>query len=238
MPTDAAKETGRAQPLVADRIQSFTSNGFVIGTDTLVNETGVTYHWIAMRSGVHVTTGVYTGDGVDSRDITGLPFQPDWIMTIGDGENDVFRPGLLAGDASYVLDSAASVANRIQAINADGFEVGSHDTINRNGIDYYYVAFDDTAKVAIGSYAGDDVDNRNISTGVDPEWVWVKRADTSPSVWHSASMSFDDTAYWDGTAFQANRIQDLTAGGFQVGTHAQVNNAIGTTTYYYLAVEP
>jgi hypothetical protein len=51
-------------------------------------------------------------------------------------------------------------------------------------------------------------------------------------------MSFDDTAYWDGTAFQANRIQDLTAGGFQVGTHAQVNNAIGTTTYYYLAVEP
>jgi hypothetical protein len=239
MPADAAKETTSAQALGSNRIESFTADGFVVGSDNLVNEAGEDYYWIAMKAGANVQAGTYTGDGSDNRDIGGLPFQPDWVMTIADGEEDFFRPGPLGGDASYRFDAAATSTNRIQAINADGFEIGSNDDVNKAGTAYYWIAFDITDDVAVGSYTGNGGDNRNITgLGIDPAWVWTKRSTTSGSVWRTDTMPGDSTAYWEINFFNADRIQALISDGFQVGTNAQVNSSTGATTYYYLAVQP
>jgi hypothetical protein len=239
MPADRAKATTSGSALAADLIESFSSDGFVVGTDALTNASGTAYHWIAMKEGSNVQAGTYTGDGADNRDITGLPFQPDWVMTISDGDADVFRPGPLAGDASYRLQGTGTIANRIQALNADGFEVGTDNDVNRSGYAYYWIAFDATSKVAVGTYTGDGLDDRDITgVGFDPDWVWTKRGLSSQGVWRTDTIAGDETAYWDATAFSANRIQALISDGFEVGTNAQANAGTGTTTYYFLAVQP
>jgi hypothetical protein len=237
MPADAAKETTRSQNLQPNFIQSFGADGFVVGSDNLVNENGEDYHWIAMKAGANVAVGAYTGNGSDNRDITGLAFQPDWVMTLGDGRDDIFRPGPVSGDASFRFDGGGSITDRLQAINSDGFEVGSHNDVNQNGTVYYWIAFNETSKVKVGTYVGNDTDNRDVTgVGFEPDWVWTKRSASSQGVWATDTMPADRTAYWDSTAFSTNRIQRIEPDGFEVGDNAQVN--ANGSTYYYLAVIP
>lgn len=237
MAADRSKNLTTNGALTANEIQSFTSDGFVVGSDDDVNESGVTYYWTAMKEGTNVQTGTYTGNGVDNRNITGVGFQPDWLMTIGNGEQDFFRPGPLAGDASYQLNANGTTSNRIQALQADGFQLGSNADVNQNTRVYYWVAFDVTANVAVGSYLGNSADSRNITgLGLDPDFVWVKRLAARQSIWRTDAIAGDRTLFWGAGAPVADRIQSLIADGFQVGTNQDANQ--NNQTYYYLALEP
>ena len=46
---DFSKDLDAPNPPAADRIQSLTPTGFVLGTHATVNEAGRTYHWVAFR---------------------------------------------------------------------------------------------------------------------------------------------------------------------------------------------
>jgi hypothetical protein len=218
-------------------VQSFTSDGFVLGTNSPVNASGQTYHWVAMKAGTNVAIGTYTGNGADNRNISGVGFQPSWVITMADGGEDVFRPGLLSGDASFTLSSTAQLSNRIQAVLPDGFQVGSHADVNASGTAYYYIAFASTAQAVTGTYTGDNSDNRDITgIGINPAFLWVKRSVATTSVWRTNAVSGDKTLYWQASSPTANRIQALIIDGFQVGTDPQVN--VTAQPYYYLALAP
>jgi hypothetical protein len=235
MSGDVSKPIGLLTALQPDRVQSLDANGFTIGADLQVNSSGQTFYWVAMKAGTDLKVGSYTGDGLDNRSIVGVGFQPDWAITLGDGEDSWFRPGTLAGDASYGVDGSGSYTNRIQALEAEGFQVGSNVNVNKASTTYHYIAFKAGAGVKQSSYAGDGVDSRSITgAGFQPEVVWVKRSTTNQSSWRPASVAGDLSLYWSATADAANRIQALEADGFQVGTADQVNNSSGT--YYYLAL--
>jgi len=237
MPADRAKRLSANDALQANYIQSFLADGFQVGSDSNVNNSGRLYHWVAMKAGTNVQIGTYTGNAADNRNITGAGFQPDWVMTMADNEQDVFRPGPVAGDASFLINGGGASANKIQSILADGFQVGSHSDVNRNGRTYYWIAFDATANVNVGTYTGNGVDNRNITgLGITPNFAWVKRSVSSEGVWRTDTVSGDRTLYWDAGGPTSNRIQSLLADGFQVGTHSQVNS--NGSTYYYLALTP
>jgi hypothetical protein len=236
MSGDRAKILGSTGALSSDCIESIIADGFTVGTDKTVNTWGTAYYWVAMKAGSDLTVGSYVGNGADNRSITGAGFQPVWVITLGDGDDSVFRPGPLAGDNSYLMTGTGKITNRIQALEADGFQVGSSVDVNENGTTFHYIAWAASAQVSTGSYTGNGVDNRNISgVGFQPEMLWIRRDDGVPSVWRPESLSGDATLYWDNTAAQSNRIQALQADGFQVGTHAQVNN--GSSTYYRLALQ-
>jgi hypothetical protein len=236
MPADAAKVIASGGALAANLIQSFAADGFQVGASNTVNQTGRLYHWVAIKAGANARIGTYTGNGVDNRNVTGVGFQPDWIITMGDNQQDVFRPGPIAGDASFTMTGTGTVANRIQALQADGFQLGSDVDVNQSGRTYYWIAFDQTSLVRVGTYTGNGVDNRSITgVGVTPQVVWTKRSATSQGVWRTDTVSGDRTLFWGATAAAANRIQAIVSDGFQVGTNAQVNANAGT--YYYLALD-
>jgi ribulose bisphosphate carboxylase small subunit len=239
MPADRSKRITTTTALTSDLIQSFTSDGFVIGTHNDVNRSGRRYDWIAMKAGPNVAIGTYTGDGTDNRNITSIAFQPDWVVTLADGEEDQFRPALLAGDAAFKMGGNSTFTDRIQSILANGFQIGANSEVNQSGRAYYWIAFDATSKVVTGTYAGDGNDDRNINgIGITPSFVWVKRASNNQSSWRTNSMAGDISAYWDATDPNPNRIQSLFSGGFQVGDNAQVNSGTNSPTYYYLALAP
>jgi hypothetical protein len=236
MSGDAAKILTNASALTPNLIQSLNTNGFTIGNDNRVNRNGNTYHWTALQAGSALSVGSYVGNGTDNRSITGVGFRPEWVLTMGDGENSFFRPDGLSGDRSYNVTANNSVANRIQALEADGFQLGSHNDVNQNGRTYYYVAFNSTAGVVrVAGYTGDGADNRDITgLGLAPDFVWVKSDAGSPSVFRPASLAGDASLQFNAAAAN-NEIQSLLADGFQVGTANFVNT--NGAAYYYLAIE-
>ena len=237
MPADRAKLITANNALQADYIQSFLADGFQIGTNANVNTSGRLYHWTAMKTGTNVQIGTYAGNGVDNRNITGIGFQPDWVITMADNEQDVFRPGAIAGDNAFLMNGTGSVTDRIQSMLADGFQVGADADVNSAALTYYWIAFDATAKVKTGTYTGNSADNRNITgLGITPKLIWVKRGATSQAVWRTDTVVGDRTLYWGLTSAVADRLQSLLADGFQVGTNAEVN--LNTQTYYYIAAAP
>jgi len=233
---DAAKLLGSAGALVSNYIQSLDADGFTVGSDQDVNQGGTTYYWVAMRAGSDLHVGSYLGNGVDNRSITGVGFQPVWVVTLGDGDDSVFRPDILAGDNSYLMTGTSRITNRIQAFEADGFQVGSNADVNESGTTFHYIAWAASPQVSTGSYTGNGVDNRSITgIGFQPLMAWVKRDDSRASVWRPISAVGDRTLYWSAAASSTNRIQALQADGFQVGTNARVNT--NGSTYYYLALQ-
>ena len=235
MSGDRAKILGDTGALSSGCIQSLDADGFTVGTDDTVNAWGNAYYWVAMKTGSDLQIGSYVGNGSDNRSITGVGFQPVWVITLGDGDDSVFRPGPLAGDNSYLMTGAGTIANRIQALEANGFQVGSNVNVNESGTTFHYIAWAASSQVSAGSYTGNGVDNRPIAgVGFQPEVAWVKRSGTRVSVWRPASLSGDASLFWDGTTLGSNRIQALEPDGFQVGNDQTVNT--NNQTYYHLAL--
>lgn len=118
----------------ANLIQSLISNGFQLGTDTMVNASGSLYNFFALKAlaGV-IAVGTYAGDGVDNRNITGVGFQPDFVLI--KASTTIKRASVKfsteVGEESAELPNVGvNATNYIQAFNADGFQVGTGDGVN------------------------------------------------------------------------------------------------------------
>ena len=192
-----------------------------------------------------VASGSYVGDGTDNR-VIAAGFAPDAVFVTGefsgsDNRETVLRTSAMSGDLSCELTSACT-SNRIQALTATGFELGSDVAVNKLGRPYHWVAVRADActhDFAVGTYAGNAADARPITgAGFQPAYVLVKRADTSTTAFQRfADESGDASLPVNSSAGESpNRIEAMLASGFQVGTHAAVNDT--GSTYYWAAWRP
>ena len=134
----------------ATRITSLDADGFSVGAQNTVNTNGTTYHWIAFNdSAGFVDVNGYTGNNTDNRNITGVGFQPEYVMVRANDTATArlaaHRPATLPGGLTLRYSNVANVANAIQLLQADGFQAGTDTTVNANTIAYRYIAFRDTA---------------------------------------------------------------------------------------------
>jgi len=130
-------------------ISAFEADGFKVGSDSWVNNKGASddpsiYHYVAFREAPGLLqTGSYTGDGSDDRDISDVGFQPDflWIKRSSPDSKAVHRTSSLPDDSTLRFESVANGEDEIQALQSDGFQVGTGAAVNFDGDTYYYVAF-------------------------------------------------------------------------------------------------
>jgi hypothetical protein len=234
MPEDKAALFGSGT-LVSNTLQRFLSDGFEIGNSSRVNANGITYYWLALAgAGGEDDYLSYLGDGTDNRAIGGLNFQPDFVLVAGDAKGHPFwRTGTISGDKSLRL-SGGSKTNRLQALLADGFEVGSAGAVNQKDKNFYAMAWRTTAGTfAWGSYTGDGQSARTISgLGFQPDAVFVKREDGEKAVVRTAEMKGDEALVLN-NRLRTNTIQSFSPDGFVLGTHKTVN-ATGKV-YHWLA---
>jgi len=226
---DIAKPINPSAAAAPNNIQSLDADGFTIGTDARVNQTGVAFQWMAFKAAPgQLTLGSYTGDGNDNRSIVGVGFQPDYVVTVPEGGHDPFhRFASQVGDNSTAFGGGVPTTDRIQLLEPDGFQLGGWTIVNGSGEKYHYAAWKAIPnKMAFGSYAGDGNDNRSIpGVGFSPELVIVQReaaAGNTRSVAKPAStgVSTDESMFLRDTANQSNNIQALEPDGFQVGNVA------------------
>lgn len=187
---------------------------------------------------MRLVTGSYTGDGADSRQITGVGFQPDVVMIKADDNRaGVIRTSTMVGDAAKDVGSAGSLgANLIESLDSDGFTVGSDNKVNRSGKDYYWVAMKAGSDLSVGTYVGDGSDDRSI-TGVGFQSVWViTMGDGDKAIFRPASLTGDNSYRITDQGKRTDHIQALEAGGFQIGRNNEVNRS--GTTFHYIAWAP
>lgn len=227
-------------------ITSLDSDGFTIGTHATVNTSGDTYYWQAFGNAFDPYTntgaadfliGVYTGNGLDSRDITRLPFQPD-LVTIKRSSSGNFaatwRSSDLSGDNTGQFSAGAEVANRIQAINSDGFEIGDNNGVNAANSDNQYFAFKEGTNFVANSYTGTGASQDITTVGFQPDLLWVKRTTAVAGVLKPSTISTVDSAqYFINSPNAAGIITNLLSNGFTVTTATETNTNTGS--YRYLA---
>ncbi len=251
MAGDASKAIDNTVAIAANQIQSFTSTGFTIGTDPDVNETGAgrKFHWVAMQAGAGVMkVGTYTGSGTASQTITGLGFTPVYVLVIPEDIEYVIQRSVTMPTVWSMGFSSEAWDTNITALRADGFVVGTR--LNTSSVVYHYVAWAAVpGSVMVGSYVGNNTDNRDIAgTGFMPEYVAVTRAYTpgqlgvqGSAAAHkpaSTGIATDGTLIFDGRTNETTNIKALLADGFRVGTHVRVNSSTAPSTYHWAAFGP
>lgn len=237
--------SGEFDPWQADAITSLDANGFSVGANAKVNQDTIVYYWLAIRDDGEgdFVVGSYTGNGVDDRDIviSGMTDpQCVWVMG-GHTEGGSVPEALWAHEdnpapfASSPFDGA-ELANAIQAINADGFQVGTQKDVNIDGEVYFYACWKDSAGVIdVGKFTGDGNDNRSISgVGLQPTWM-ILAHDGDRVVHREQDMTGSNAIFMSPHTFFTDEIQALEADGFQVGTSGRVNLLNETMLFLCLA---
>jgi outer membrane protein assembly factor BamB len=107
-----------------------------------VNEASRVYYYVAWREVPgRMRVSWYFGDGADNRSIA-AGLKPEYVMVKEiDGNNEPFqRFSSMSGDASLNFKNAVQ-ANRIQALQANGFQIGSAPQVNSSGTAFFFAAF-------------------------------------------------------------------------------------------------
>jgi hypothetical protein len=228
-------------PFFTGGITSLDSDGFSVGSDVNVNTSAVTYHYQAFGNAFNPETntgsadfmiGSYTGSGTDGRDITRMPFEPDLVTLKRNGSVDtIWRTSAMVGDITTEFGSSGDAADLIQALNPDGFELGTTNKANGEGGSFFFFSFKAGGNMKVGDYTGTGSTQSITDPGIQPNLVWVKSYTTNTGVHRPSTLGGDSTLYFDNTAPQSDRITSLTSSGFNLGTAGVINGSGDTYRY-------
>ncbi|UJA18917.1 hypothetical protein HJD18_00985 [Thermoleophilia bacterium SCSIO 60948] len=182
-----------------------------------------------------MASGTYSGNGTDGRQITGLGFRPD-IVTVKatTAQGAVIRTRTMTGDQTKPVNGATAIgANRIEALGADGFQLGTDATVNSSGVSYqWWAATTRNGQIAVGSYVGDGASARDVATpGMAPEAVLLLPASATSVPILMSGMSA--ATRLDTQTTVPNSITALDSDGFQIGGSSSANTS--AIDYHWIA---
>jgi len=221
-------------------ITALLSDSFTIGTSATVNSPGVTYYWTAFGNAWNPETntgasdfviGAYTGNGLDSRNISRLPFTPDMLTVKRNGTTGgVWRTSSHVGDSTSLFTATADNTNRLQALNTNGFQIGTDASVNTAANTYWYFAFATSSTFTVGTYAGTG-SAQNVNVGLQPYQIWVKGTGATQGVQRFSEMTGDGALPFVNSVSVTNAITGILSTGFSVNTAPETNTL--SSTYYY-----
>jgi len=229
----------------ANGIVSLDPAGFTIGQSVVVNTSGVTYYWEAYgnawdaikNSGASdFYIGSYLGSTTDNVNINRLPFSANMVAiksaSTGIG---VFRTSSHSGDLSSYFQASAEAADIIQALNSDGFQIGTNAAVNSSVVIYHYFGFKNGSNFSVGSYNGNGT-TQDINVSFQPDYIWIKHPSSIAGVGRSSMLAADQDGVFPFTALgkQTSSITAITSTGVTLSSSSYVNQA-STNNYRYVA---
>ena len=224
-------------------ITSLNAAGFTVGTSATANSAGVTYYWTAYGNAWRPEKndgasdfyiGTYYGNGTDNHNITGLPFAADLVVAKRNSATaGTFRTSAHSGDSSSFFLATADAANSIQALNSDGFQIGTSTYVNLAAGVYNYFGFKNGSNFKVGTYSGSGV-AQDVDIGWQPDNLWIKQTGAVRGVNRNSSMSGNGALPFLNVGLISNAIVDFISNGFSLGTAAETNTS-GTNNYRYVA---
>jgi len=236
MPATMSSKQASSGIFFTGSITAFTANGFSVGANADANDSGETMFWIAWKDKGGLAVSTYLGNSTDNRTIT---TGHSAIMVHVDG--DANAPTALApawktttniGEVSMLYVGNDLSTNAIQSFTGTGFVVGTHNSVNNSGVNYYYVSQEASSdNIATGRYTGNGSTQNITTVGFLPALVIIKRDGLTTGAYKSDNMT--NTQHFNNSASVANGITAFIPTGFSVGSNASVNQ--NTNTYRYIA---
>lgn len=204
-------------------IMALTDDGFILGPSSTVNENGMTYYALCIQDGGFAQDcyffgiDAYVGSTEDGRDID-IDSEPDFVWI--NGGSVAYRTDVEVGDSSVPLSASATVTDLIQAINVDGFEVGT--ALNARDVIYYFFTihnksflddalFDFDSLVAAGA-------SESVVTLFEPRFVIAKRIAAVDAQWRGTETGALVSTLWASITNNNTGITALNALGFDLGS--------------------
>ena len=146
-------------------ILNMQPSGFGLGTHASVAGAGTTFHYVAWNNVPgKIAVGSYVGNNADLRNITGVGFWPEYVIVdrssdvggatgtgVGNAPAHKTAASGVSTDSTTLFNSNLAETDNIQALQADGFQLGTHCRVNGNGapapcnnpapVNYYWMAF-------------------------------------------------------------------------------------------------
>lgn len=223
---------GAGGALDTDGITGVDTDEVSVGNANAVNANAVEYYGFAVcGASDDLKTGVYTGSGVDNRQITvgWTGGTTDLVCVMRPSFDLVFRTSGHASDSSQRLNFSTQ-SNQIQSFSSTTFTVGSD--LNASPVSYYWIAVRGTGELAglfdAFVYTGNGADNRAVSgLGFRPNaFILVKERDSSDeAIVRPGKVEGDSSAAIGSGSYQANLIESVDADGFTLGSAANVNQS-------------
>lgn len=238
-PTTFSSHTRHDFADASNAIKSLDADGFTLGTLSNVNTNGNTHVWMAFKkdSANDFNVGTYTGTGVDGLAVTGVGFQPNFLLT---KSNSTITGGMkFAGNSlTSMMFTGADRSDLIVSLDSDGFTLNDGSAsggncVNVNATAHYWFAFKEGPSATVFTYTGNGADNRLITAPFSPQLVIVKDTTSTSAAVKMAVMSAEMSFAFD-AAIDINKIQTITPWGFVVGSNVDVNT--NTDTIYALVV--
>ncbi len=229
-------------------ITALGADGFSLGTSTISNTNGNTYHWQAFGNAYNpdsnsgatdFATGVYYGNGVDVRQIIDMPFQPDLVTIKRSGTTAAtFRTSAYSGDISSFFAATAETANVVEALDVNLFQVGTNVAVNTSGSLYRWFAFKNGANFDVGTYTGNGVNGLQVAAPFWSDSIWIKRSTAVAGVQKPSTLNGTASQFFPNTANTTTAVTGINASGFTVGTNTAVNTNGGTYRYAAWRIPP
>lgn len=239
MPAGKVKRLAGDDALLPDRIRNLLADGFELGNDDDVNDSGVVYAWVAFSASQgELKLGTYRGNGNILQTITGVGFQPEAVFILpGDSDRPCWRSNAMATYMAMPFDASSLRMGLINSFQPDGFQVSFDGAVNENGVTFHYVAWNAASDAFVaGTYTGNGQSSQAISgIGFKPEWVLVKSGEGLAAAIKPRGLAAPRSGFVTAEPFISEGIQDLLGYGFRVGHDYRVNE--NNRTYYYLAFD-
>jgi hypothetical protein len=221
---------------------TFNQTGFTAGTSNAAS--GGVYYFAAFGQSAQMKEGSFTGDGADDRNITGLGFLPGTVIaknsnsTTANNRRTMYITSNHYGDiSSYIAESITDTTNIIQALQTDGFQVGS-GIVNEASTITYWFAFGVEPPIPNGTgsfnyregaYSGTGAAQTIANLPFSPDVVIIKSDGATSTVLRTSLMGGDYTTFLgSANSSFSGGITSLQSDGFSIGTAAAVNTS-GTT---------
>lgn len=233
-------------------ILQINDDGFLVGPNNNVNQSGQLYMAIGIRDGGQGVGGFHMdsiggrmGNLIDGYNVVfGQPFTPSiaWNQNpVAGGGSHIKTTPMPASDFSigFSGNPGGVMTNLIQLLNADGYQVGSASGVNGNG------TYNLGMIIRIGSAAGFIHVGTHTPTGTTatitgipftPIWVGCQQQAKSTSGFYRSSLlhATANSTQWSGGLPVANGITALTADGFTIGSQLSANGI----PVYWIALAP
>jgi len=130
---------------VTTGVTALGADGFTVGAAAEANANTVAYSYVAFNDVANsIDVASYAGNNTDSRNVATVGFTPEFLMVRADdtatGRSANWRPSSLAGDNTLLFTATAMGNNRIQALQANGFQLGTSTDVNASAVTYHYLA--------------------------------------------------------------------------------------------------
>ena len=234
-------------------LTAFGSNGFTIGTSTLVNTSGTQYvAWAwdeSPQDGFDIVS--YTGNGANRTIVHNLGVAPKMLIvkartTAGADQGWPVWHTSIANTTYLQLNSTSATATGTDYWNSTSptssvFSVGANAAVNTNADTYIAYCFAEIEGFSkFGSYTGNaSADGPFVYCGFRPRWVMVKRYDGGAEYWilhDSARDTYNVTTNGlrPDSSFQefSQGGIDFVSNGFKIRTNLSDVNASGASMIF------